>query len=490
MPTLAVIYFTIFSNMWRLNIILALIVLFGNRKKPQTTFLRMIIVIILPIFGFILYLMFGQDFRKSKKFDVKKKKDDVIGKIVGIQERQIESGNFFKTHEELKEYYQLLNMNLESESSIISEGNSIKFFYDGKDKFDCLFEDIRNAKKSIDIEYYIFRRDDLGYKLLSLLTKKAKEGLNVRLLVDGFGGGTVLKPRDVRKFKKAGGKFSIFFPGIFGSIFNFRINYRDHRKIVIIDDEISYVGGFNVGKEYLGKDKKFGYWRDTHARIYGYATFGLKIRFLKDWYFASKDSLAEQNPEISQNIIQEKLEDIPIQVISSGPDTEEKNIKNTFLKMILNAKKEIIIQTPYFVPDSAIIDALKIALLSGVRVRILIPDKPDHMFIYWATTSYAGEIIDAGGEVYTYNNGFTHSKVVIVDDTVSCLGSANMDNRSFSLNFETNIIIYSKKVNASLKEQFEKDILNSSKITMADYEHRKIIVKIKEAFSILFSPLL
>lgn len=483
------IYYEITSKFWWINMILALFVVFSGRKKPESTVIWVVVVTILPVVGFIFYLLLGQDYKKSKMFTIKKNQDRFLKAIVGFQEDTIETGEFFKKHEDLKPYEQLLSMNLKSDESFITQDNKIDFFFWGEDKFRSLFKDIENATQKIDIEYYIFKRDDLGFRFLDLLTKKAEEGLSVRLLVDGYGGGDVLRRKDVRKFKKGGGKFSVFFPSALGVEFlNYRLNYRNHRKIAIIDDKIGYVGGFNVGDEYIGLDSKMGNWRDTHIRIEGHGVYGLKIRFLKDWYYAS--DFDNETFDIDLDMVPTIHHCSPLQIITSGPDTENTNIKNTILKLISLAKEEIIIQTPYFIIDGAIMDALKIAILSGIKVKIMIPCKPDHPFIYWATTSWCGELINAGAEVYVYDNGFLHAKVTLVDGIVSTIGSANMDIRSFSINFEANAVIYDRKVNKKLREQFEKDILDSRLITKEIYRDRSTKIKIKESFSRLLSPLL
>ncbi|MDO4593747.1 MAG: cardiolipin synthase [Tissierellia bacterium] len=492
MSTSINLYTGITSKLWWLNILLALFVIFFGRKKPQSTVIWVMIMTFLPVVGFFFYLLLGQDYKKNKMFSMKKNQDKFIKNFVGFQEENIETGKFFENHPELEEYEQLLSMNLKSDEAFITKDNHVKFFFWGDDKYKNLFEDIKDAKSSIDVEYYIFKKDGLGERFLDLLTQKAKDGVKVRLLVDGYGGGKSLQPKDVKKFKQAEGKFCQFFPPTFGIKFlNFRLNYRNHRKIVVIDNKIAYVGGFNVGDEYLGLNKRMGNWRDTHLRIKGQAIYGLKIRFLKDWYYSTNED-ASQNENGEEYIPLSGSEDydVPMQIITSGPDTENTNIKNTMLKLFSMAKEEIIIQTPYFIVDEAITDALKIAILSGIKVKIMIPSKPDHPFIYWATTSWLGELIEAGAEVYIYDNGFLHAKVTMVDGLVSTVGSANMDLRSFSLNFEANAVIYDRHTNKQLKEQFENDLKQSRLLTKELYRNRSAIIKIKESFSRLLSPLL
>ena len=267
------------------------------------------------------------------------------------------------------------------------------------------------------------------------------------------------------------------------------MNYRNHRKIVVIDGRIGFVGGFNVGREYLGKDRKFGYWRDTHLCIEGAAVTSLAVRFVLDWNYAAKENLFLDDTlfEIPQYVRQGRD---PVQIISSGPDSQIKTIHDNYLRLIHSARDHVYIQTPYFIPDDSILDALKIASRSGIDVRIMIPCKPDHPFVYWATYSYIGDMTEAGAKCYVYNNGFLHAKTMCVDGMVACVGTANMDIRSFGLNFEVNAVIYSEKTVQRLERAFENDMTQCTHVTRQVYEDRGIVIKAKEQFSRLLSPLL
>jgi cardiolipin synthase len=251
----------------------------------------------------------------------------------------------------------------------------------------------------------------------------------------------------------------------------------------------AFVGGINIGDEYLGLSPKMGFWRDRHLKIRGSAVETLQLRFLMDWWFTTKDATAKNldlkyfPPKICQG-------KTGIQIVSSGPDSKWRAIRNGYLKMINEAKKRIYIQTPYFIPDDSLLESLKVAALSGVDVRIIIPDKPDHMFVYWASLSYAGELLKAGIRVFTYQKGFIHSKMIVVDDMVSTVGTANFDIRSFKLNFEVNAFIYDESVTKKLQEQFEIDLKDSEEITLERYHKRSTKIKFKESVSRLLSPIL
>ena len=309
----------------------------------------------------------------------------------------------------------------------------------------------------------------------------------MRILYDSMGCRTMGK-RVWKRLSREGIQIGEFFPALLRRL-QLRINYRNHRKIVVIDGRTAFVGGFNVGREYVGLDPKFGYWRDTHLKMQGSAVLSLHIRFILDWNYATKQNLFEEDryfQETEGKILGREA----VQIISSGPDSKEQNIRNTYLKMISKARKNIYIQTPYFVPDESVLDAIKIAAMSGVDVRVMIPCKPDHPFVYWATYSYVGDLLEAGAKCYTYDRGFLHAKGMSVDGLVSCYGTANMDIRSFKLNFEVNAVIYSVRVSEKLEEIFREDLKHCTQITPYSYGQRSYLIRVKEQFSRLFSPLL
>ena len=341
----------------------------------------------------------------------------------------------------------------------MTDDNQVRFFVDGKEKFKALAEDLEKAERSIHIQYYIIRDDEVLQGILEILKRKVEQGVEVRILYDGMGGGRFIKRSAWKQIRSMGIHTAEFFPAIFGSL-QMRINYRNHRKIVVIDGKTGYVGGFNMAREYLGLDKKFGYWRDTHMRIEGSAVDSLQVRFILDWNFAARDKALEQG------------------------------IRNTYLRLIHKAKHSIYIQTPYFIPDESIMTALSIAVHSGVKVNIMIPCKPDHPFVYWATYSYVGELVLLGANCYTYMNGFLHAKGIVVDEEVLCYGTANMDIRSFSLNFEVNAILYDEGKAREMTAYFLEDLKYAKKITRDMYLGRNLLVRFKEQVSRLLSPLL
>jgi cardiolipin synthase len=367
----------------------------------------------------------------------------------------------------------------------LTQDNKITVLTDGQHKFDSLIKDCSEARQSINVMYFILKNDAVGRRLIDTLTRKAREGVEVRLLIDAMGS-REMSDKTLAKFKEAGGRYAFFFPPMFKYL-NLKLNYRNHRKLVVIDGLIGYLGGFNVGNEYVGQKKKFGFWRDTHLRLVGSCVQDMNARFFRDWRFASKEPV-----DISQLYYGEPLQagSTAIQIVSCGPDSLKEEIKHGYLKMIASAKKNIYIQTPYFVPDASILEALKMAALSGVDVRIMIPCMPDHMFVYWATYSYAGTLLDAGAKIYIYDGGFLHAKTICVDGEVASIGSANFDIRSFRLNFEANAFLYDASEVYKLEAIFETDMMKSHELTKHLYRGRSSVVKFKESVSRLLSDLL
>lgn len=467
-----------------LNIFFSFFIIFFERKEPTTTWAWLLIMVLLPGIGIVLYLILGQNFSRERLFKEKKVID---------RNKRLEISKTWKGksagHRGNNEYLDLRRMNFNNSGSKYTVGNDIKIFYNGVDKFESLIDDLKRAKKFIHMEYYIFKREgkhSIGAKILKILEQKAKEGVEVRLLVDSMGSYRITK-RSLKKFIKYGGKFEIFFPGILPHI-NTRINYRNHRKIVVIDGEYGYTGGFNVGEEYINKDEEIGFWRDTHVRINGEAVNDLNDRFLLDWCYASGEEI-----DNFEKYHRKKLYypgDVGIQIVTSGPDHNEEYIKNAYIKMINNAKKNVYLETPYFVPDEPVLQALRISALSGVDVRIIIPEKPDHIFMKWAAGSYISDLLNVGAKVYAYKKGFIHSKTIVVDGLVSSIGTANLDIRSFRLNFEVNAFIFDDRVAKNMENQFFKDIEDSKHITQEEHENRGIRTRIKESIVRLISPIL
>lgn len=468
-----------------INILLSIGFLFFEKRDVGYTWAWLMILFFIPIVGFLVYIFLGRNLKKKNFYGLSAEERGFVQSEVDKQLLilQDEESQQFPIS---KKYDELVTLNLRSSNALLSNDNEIVIFDDGHQKFDALLEDIQQATKEINIQYYIIKPDSLGKRLRDALTQKAKEGVKVRLLYDEVGSKRI-SAKFFKELRLAGGEEEVFFPSFF-KLINFRINNRNHRKLCIIDGEIAYIGGFNVGDEYLGLDQKFGYWRDTHFRIQGDSVNHIQGRFILDWHQARKEQ-KEDYHEFCYHTHKHHGNSL-IQIVSSGPNSETEHLKNMYIKMILSAKKNVYIQTPYFIPDASFMDACKIALISGIDLQIMIPNKPDHPFVYWATWAHVGTLLDYGAKILLYDNGFLHAKTIVVDEEVASVGTMNIDSRSFRLNFEINAIVYDEQIAKQLHDMFDKDSLVSSELTPERYQQRSWLIKFKEGISRLLSPIL
>lgn len=506
---LAVIWSWLMQHLIYINIILSVMIVFFQRRDPKAVWTWLLVLYFIPVFGFVFYLLLGQDMRKSKMFRVKEIEDRVRYSVKD-QEEFFKRENVDLTDSMSRDYGDLVLYNLESSGAVLTVDNEVEIFTDGQEKFKDLRQELRKAEWFIHLQYYIMKDDELFDSIRPILIERARAGVEVRVLCDGMGGRFMPKRR-WKELKEAGIKVGIFFPPILGRL-QLRINYRNHRKIVVIDNRIGYVGGFNIGREYISKSPKFGYWRDTHLKLRGGSVLSLQIRFALDWNYAYKENLfkdmgyfsiqrgqKEKDGEEGASVPVELFDlenaegtehPLGIQVIASGPDAVQRQIRDNYIRLFAKARDHIYIQTPYFIPDDAVLTTLQMAARSGVDVRLMIPCKPDHPFVYWATYSYVGDLLDAGARCYTYENGFLHAKGVMTDGRVSSYGTANMDIRSFELNFEVNAVIYDEKVTMKLEDLFIEDLVYCKEVTKESYRERGLWVRFKEQGSRLLSPLL
>lgn len=472
-------------TLFLLNMALAVIVVFLERRSASTTWAWLMVLTFIPLLGFILYMVLGQNLRRRKVFKWDQNVHSHIQMESEQQLQQLKSGTASFLSAEVQQYRKLITMNLNNSDSIYTCCNDVIVYTDGKDKFDSLLHDMAQATKHIHLLYYIIRSDALGKRIVDVLIQKAAAGVHVRVIYDASGS-RKLRKHFVDRLKRAGIEMIAFFPNRLPYL-TFHLNFRNHRKIAVIDGEIGYIGGFNIGDEYLGMHPRFGYWRDTHLKIRGAAVGKLQRRFLLDWNQATQQELTLHDYTIDTP---DQDGDVGIQIVSSGPDSRWEHIKNGFIEIIQSAKKYVYIQTPYFIPDDSMLDVLRIAASSGVDVRIMLPSIADHPFVYWATQSYFGELLRAGVKIYRYQNGFLHAKTIVADDQVASVGTANMDVRSFRLNFEVNAFLYDAPLATKLAQIFIDDVAQSKSITIDDYNNRPLYVRIKESVYRLLSPIL
>lgn len=478
---------SIVTAIYAINAVAAVITVLMKPRDVAAIWAWLLVLISLPVIGFAIYLFFGRGLGDKRMFYLQKNDVDELEKFRAFQENGVSLYEYSHSDEidqNVLAFFSSLN------NMPVTRQNKVEIITDGAAKFEQIKADLRAARESIHIEYYAFVTDEVGKSILDILEEKAEAGVEVRLLYDAFGSlGT--KNKDFDKLRRHGGQAQSFITSQ-RSLLKFRLNYHDHRKIVVIDGKISYIGGFNIANQYAGVTKKFGYWRDTHLRIQGPAASLLQIRFLMDWnvsvsatdkleykddyFFAAEDLVADG--------------ETPIQIIASGPNNEHEQIKLAFIKLITSAKKRVWIQTPYLVPDDSVLAALKIAARSGVDVKIMIPDKPDHPFIYRATQYYARQLIKENIEIHIYEGGFMHAKTLIMDDKMCIVGSANQDIRSYKLNFEASAVLHDGKMVKELAQIFEKDMQKSSEMTAETVKQMSAWLIFKQQISRLFSPIL
>lgn len=480
-------WFTILiTAMACINFLLLIAMVFLEKRKPQTIIAWLTVLTFLPILGFILYLIFGSGLSIRTRRMIRKKaisEHDILRNIDDIQILEKAKTNGIEMDEK-----ELITFAYNS-GSYPCPGNDVQIYNDGKSKLKALLTDLSRAKYSINIEYYIFADDKVGKEVMEMLCKKAQEGIDVKLIYDSVGSRKAPR-RFFRKLEKAGGQVAEFFPPFMHiRLINMKLNYRNHRKIVVIDGRIGYTGGINIRDDHMGDDKKLRPWRDTHVRIEGSGVYSLQNIFLDDWRYCTNDSTPPMLYLENGYFPSPKIcGDVMVQVISSGPDSSIQKIKEAFVKLVTNAKSKLYIQTPYFIPDDVFFSALRIAVRSGVDVRIMVPKIPDKKSVYLVTLSYLKEMAEMGVKIYLYH-GFLHSKAIIIDDNKLSIGTCNTDNRSFGLNFEDTAILYSKTLNQKYLNTFEQDMHNADEIDVNYFIKKRWITKFGQAILRLLAPL-
>ncbi|MCL3858969.1 cardiolipin synthase [Pediococcus pentosaceus] len=465
-----------------INIIIALTIALMEKRDISAAWAWLFVMLLLPGIGFIIYLFFGWKLNQRQIFDLKAQKRLGISDMAEYQKRNPKNKPILDTNLE----NDLVQMFLNTDNAILTTKNDLKIFTDGHEKFNSLFEDLKKAKHHINIEYFTIYDDQLGKKLRKILVQKAREGVQVRVLYDLFGS-KGSKQKFFKELIQAGGEVTPFMKSKLG-YYSFRINFRNHRKIVVIDGSVGYIGGFNIGDQYLGRNKRFGNWRDTHLRLEGSVVLQLQSRFFMDWNASAKRQKVQFSLDyFPQSNVQNN---IPMQIVSSGPENDVQKIKQGYIKMIMGAKHSIWIETPYFIPDDALMEALLIAIRSGIEVRIVIPQMPDHPFVYRATEYYVQQLLKAGARIYSYQNGFMHAKTIVVDNMITSVGSANWDIRSFKLNFEANAFMYDPKVAEQIIATIKNDLKDARELDEEYFKQQSSWKKFRQLASRLISPIL
>jgi len=470
------------------NSALAFVTVFREKRDIAATWAWMLVLVLLPVVGFIAYAFIGRKLPKGRMFRLQRQVAVQLEERLNQQREEI--GDKIMPADQISHsVINMVNMFMETDHAFLARKNRVRVITDGHDLFHLMMEDIERAHSSIHIEFYTFYNDKIGNDILDLLVKKAQAGVEVRVIYDPWGSMGTWK-RFFKPLIDAGGHVEAFL-GTRSAVIDFRLNFRDHRKIVTVDGQVGYVGGFNIGDQYLGRKEKFGYWRDTHLRIVGSGVFSLQARFMLDWNATDRDHpFKDDRIEHKYFPLTKVKGETSLQIVSSGPDSDLQQIKMGYMRLIQTAEKRLWIQTPYLIPDDSVLDSLRIAAMAGVDVRIMIPDKPDHAFVYRATQYYARQLADDGVKIYFYHNGFIHAKTMVVDGRIASVGSANMDYRSFKLNFEINAFIYDPAVARQLEEIYEADMRHSELITPEKFRQQSAYLRFKQTASRLLSPIL
>lgn len=471
------IVYDILTVLYVITIVTLIVVVLSENRNPVKSMAWVLVLILLPVVGLVIYLIFGRSLKGMKLIS----RSD-LRELRRLNDYSDHSNKATELNDSSRQLISLVNT---LTTPHLFMGNDIQIFTAGRDKFDSLLRDIESARNYIHVQYFIIENDAIGSQLIELLMRKAQEGVQVRVLYD-YVGSFYMRPGVLKKMRRAGIEIHPFLEVTLTNM-AFRINWRNHRKIVVIDGEIGYVGGMNIASRYVTGDKKWKAWRDTHLRIVGEAVAALQYSFAIDWNFTTRKLLTLPTVHYATPPVRP---DYLVQMMSSGPTDRWNNISMVFLRAISLAKQRIYIQTPYFLPNDPLLKALQSAALSGIDVKLMIPRRPDSWMLRLATGSYIKECLLSGMKIYFYEPTVMHAKVVIVDDEFVTAGSTNFDSRSFEHNFEFNTLIYSKQFNDQMCATFMADMEDCTRVSMGKWKKRPLAQKALESVVRLISPIL
>lgn len=466
-------------------IVVCLRIVYETRRTSKAL-AYLLFCIFIPVAGIVFYLMFGINYWKRKMYGRKTQRDEGVLEVLKRDIRSYTATSLEQKDVDDPDNTELAAMLIRDLKSPLTRNNSVKLLVNGEQKFEEVMRVLRKAKHHIHIEYYIFEQDEIGSSIIELMIEKAREGVEVRFIYDDFGSPSIKKKIE-RRMRDAGVEVHPFHKVHFYLLAN-RLNYRNHRKIIVVDGQTAFVGGINVSDKYINNKPGKLYWRDTHLRIDGPGVFYLQYLFISDWNFCCPNELKPDdfhfkvNPGIGDNKF--------VQIAAGGPHSPQPSVAYSILQAINIAKEEILITTPYFIPSESINDAICIAALSGLRVKLLVPGICDSKFVNAASKSYYNELLLAGVEIYLYQKGFVHAKTLVADRKLSMVGTANMDHRSFELNFEVNAIVYDRDFAEQMRQVFMNDLKDAEKIDAERWFSRPAYVQLPERFARLCSPIL
>ena len=473
------IIFTILSVTYILIGVFIIVRLLLNGMRPTKTLAWMLAIFTIPVGGILLYLMLGRNRRKNKLFKLKR-----TPKVNAYIQRALQHYVPISI-QEYKEHQKLISLITQNSYFAPSSGNQLTLLKNGEPTFRAIFEALKNAKHFIHLEYYIFEEGELTKELFQLFSEKVKSGVQIRIIYDGIGSRSLSK-KYIKKLNEIGVETSRFLPIRFGKFLN-SINYRNHRKIIVVDDEIAFTGGINVSDKYVKGDPNLGVWHDTHLQIQGPVVHSLQTIFAMDWFLITED---EDILDTAYFAPDQKTGEATVQIVHSGPDSDFSAARQLFFSMINEAKDYVYITNPYIIPGESILESLKVASLSGVDVRLLLSKKSDNPIVKWCVRSYFEDLLQAGVKIYLFPEGFVHSKTIVADDTVSSVGTTNLDIRSFEQNYEVNAVVYEDSFSIALKNDFLQDCNHSIELKYDTFVKRPWHHKIREGVAKIFSPVL
>ena len=471
------IVYNVLLVLYFLTVLAVIVLVLSENRNPVKSMAWVLVLVLLPVLGLLIYFIFGRSLKgmilisKSHLRELRRMSELPDPADLGDK----------LSHDSR----QLISLANKLARPHLFEGNEIDVFTTGYDKFEALKRDIRAARDYIHLQYFIIENDKTGAELINLLMEKAREGVKVRVLYD-YVGSFYMSPRLLKQMREAGIEVHAFLE-LTLMTFAFRVNWRNHRKIVVIDGKVGYVGGMNIADRYVVGDKKWIPWRDTHLRITGESVAALQYSFAIDWDFTTRHLLTSPTMHYTER---PESPEYMVQMMSSGPTNRWNNISFVFFKAITLAKRCVYIQTPYFLPSDSLLKALQSVALAGVDVRLMIPRQSDSSMLRLATGSYIKECLLSGIKIYLYEPTIIHAKVLIVDDEFVTTGSTNFDFRSFEHNFEFNVLVYSKEFNSKMKATFEEDMNQCTRLTLSKWKQRPMLQKALESIVRLISPIL
>jgi len=481
-------FMSVLTLVYYVYLLVTIVFLILDNRETASTIAWILVFAIFPGLGVFVYVLIGRNWRKSSKSEQMNQR--VLGSRLGnrlkpfILHQAQEMRKYAKLWRHPAYKRELMTLLFRSSQSPLSTKNEVRLFHTGADKFFQLLQDLKSAKHFIHLEYFIWRNDETTRAVKDILIAQARAGVEVRVLYD-FLGSMFLGRGYLNQLRQAGVKAYPFY-NFLSWLKLHTLNYRNHRKIVVIDGRFGYTGGMNMGQEYIDGGRKFSFWRDTHLRVAGQAVAYLQTVFAIDWYNTTHEELFKkayyQTIPVRQTL--------PLQITTSGPDSQWPSIEQLYFCLITSAQKYVYIQSPYFIPSPSIYAALKTAVLRGLDVRINVAGLPDKKIPYWAAFAYFEDLLKAGLRVFHYKKGFLHAKTIAIDEVMCSVGSANMDLRSFLLNYELNTVIYDRGLTREIKQKFLEDLDDSREFTLADYRRLGYLRYFRNSLAHMLAPLL